>query len=321
MPMLREKLTPYLRTLISGGSSAVAGQFTFVQPLSLANDGVLSKRFADDDPLKEDSHLVANGIVHKYKNRVLWKVSYRCAAHCQFCTRLRQIGTREGDLDAENIEGGLKYLSDHPEIDEVILSGGDPLFTPKETGLIFDGLIRLPSVKVIRIGTRMPVQLPSAFEGRFLQVLLEKISEVAFVRPIYMLVHVDHPDELTSETVNALARLRRIGLILLSQTVFLKGINDDEGSLKKLFESLYHLGVIPYYIFRCDSVAGLERFVCNIQDERRIMTNLCRELSGIAVPTYVVDVPGRGKIPVPLEFWDGVDLSQCRDFDGERILI
>lgn len=134
-------------------------------------------------------------------------------------------------------------------------------------------------------------------------------------------MHVDHPDELTSETVNALARLRRIGLILLSQTVFLKGINDDEGSLKKLFESLYHLGVIPYYIFRCDSVAGLERFVCNIQDERRIMTNLCRELSGIAVPTYVVDVPGRGKIPVPLEFWDGVDLSQCRDFDGERILI
>ncbi|MDP3957494.1 MAG: radical SAM protein [bacterium] len=269
----------------------------------------------------EESHLVTKGIVHKYENRVLWKVSYRCAAHCQFCTRLRQIGTRDGDLNSEDIEKGLEYLSSHPEVNEVILSGGDPLFAPKVTEVIFSGLVQLPSVKVIRIGTRMPVHLPSAFEGGFLQGLLKKISEVAFMRPIYMLIHFDHPDELTSETMRVITQLRRIGLILLSQTVFLKGVNDDEGILRKLFESLYHAGVVPYYIYRCDYASGLERFVCSIQDERRIMTNLRRNLSGVAVPTYVIDVLGKGKIPVPLEFWDGVDLSQCKDFNGERILI
>lgn len=315
MSVLKEKLTPYLRALILSGSSAIAKQFVPTQ--LFPSEDV----FTDDDPLGEESHLVMKGIVHKYKNRVLWKVSYKCAAHCQFCTRLRQIGTKDGDLDPDDITRGLQYLSDHSEIDEVILSGGDPLFVPKATETIFNGLIQIPSIKVIRIGTRMPVHLPSAFAGKFLQELLSTISKVTFVRPIYMLIHIDHMDELTSETVRVIAQLRRMGLILLSQTVFLKGINDDEVSLKKLFQSLYQLGVIPYYIFRCDYVAGLERFVCDIRDERRIMTNLRRELSGIAVPTYVIDVPGKGKIPVPLEFWNGVDLTQCMDFDGERILI
>lgn len=315
MSVLKEKMTPYLRTLIFNGSSAIEKQFIVTQAPSD------SKVFADEDPLGEESHLIIKGIVHKYKNRVLWKVSYRCAAHCQFCTRLRQIGTKDGDLDDRDIERGLRYLSDHSEIDEVILSGGDPLFAPQTTETIFNGLIQLASIKVIRIGTRMPVHLPSAFAGKFLKKLLATISNVAFSRPIYMLIHIDHPDELTIETINVIAQLRRMGLILLSQTVFLKGINDSEASLKKLFESLYHLGVIPYYIYRCDYVAGLERFVCDILDERRIMTNLRKELSGIAVPTYIIDVPGKGKIPVPLEFWDGVDLTQCVDFDGERILI
>lgn len=315
MSILKEKITQHLRSLISSGSSAVERQFI------VGNTSVGGDVFMSNDPLEEESHLVMRGIVHKYENRVLWKVSYRCAAHCQFCTRLRQIGTKDGDLEYEDIEKGLRYLSNHPEINEVILSGGDPLFAPQVTETIFNGLIQIPSIKVIRIGTRMPVHLPSAFAGKFLRKLLDTISEVAFSRPIYMLMHIDHSDELTAETVNVIAQLRRMGLILLSQTVFLKGINDNEASLKNLFESLYHLGVIPYYIYRCDYVAGLEHFVCDILNERRIMTNLRRELSGIAVPTYVIDVPGKGKIPVPLEFWDGVDLTQCVDFDGEKILI
>jgi lysine 2,3-aminomutase len=315
MSVLKEKMTPYVRGLVLNGSSAIEKQFVVTE------DSVMNSVFTDNDPLEEESHLVIKGIVHKYENRVLWKVSYRCAAHCQFCTRLRQIGKKDGDLDDQDIERGLQYLSSHSEINEVILSGGDPLFAPQTTETIFNGLIQLPSIKIIRIGTRMPVHLPTAFTGKFLRKLLETISDIAFSRPIYMLIHIDHPDELTVETANVIAQLRKIGLILLSQTVFLKGINDNEASLKKLFESLYHLGVIPYYIYRCDYVAGLERFVCDIFDERRIMTNLRRELSGIAVPTYVIDVPGKGKIPVPLEFWDGVDLTQCVDFDGERILI
>ncbi len=313
---MKKKVTLHLRSLIRDGSEAIASQFL----ANLATD----KRepiFTTDDPLKEEEYMIVKGLVHKYGNRILWKVSYRCVAHCRFCTRLRQIGTAEGDLTLEDIDRGIDYISEHSEINEVILSGGDPFFTPNETEKIFDRLIEIPSVAVIRIGTRMPVHLPSAFSKNFLKGLLGKIGAVAFQRPIYILIHVNHVDEITEETCSVIAQLRKLGVILLSQTVFLKGVNDSEQSLKNLFETLYRLGVLPYYIFRCDYVSGLERFVCDIRDERRIMTNLRRELSGLAVPTYVIDVPGRGKIPVPLEFWSGLDVSECLDFDGQRVLV
>lgn len=316
MSVMKEKVTPHLRSLIRDGSGATASQF-----LAGPNDGKNESIFATDDPLKEEEHVVVKGLVHKYGNRILWKVSYQCAAHCQFCTRLRQIGTKEGDMTSEDIDRGIDYVRGHSEVNEVILSGGDPFFTPRETEKIFDRLIEIPSVTVIRIGTRMPVHLPAAFSKNFLQGLLGKIGAVAFQRPIYVLIHVNHVDEITKETCSVISQLRRLGVILLSQTVFLKGVNDSERDLKNLFETLYRLGVLPYYIFRCDYVSGLELFVCDIRDERRIMTNLRRELSGLAVPTYIVDVPGRGKIPVPLEFWSGVDVSECLDFDGQRVLI
>lgn len=316
MSAMKEKVTPHLRSLIQDGNEAITSQF-----LASTADSEGKSIFTTDDPLQEEEHTAVKGLVHKYGNRVLWKVSYRCAAHCRFCTRLRQIGTADGDLGLEDIDRGIDYISEHSEINEVILSGGDPFFTPNETEKIFDRLIEIPSVSVIRIGTRMPVHLPSAFSKNFLSGLLGKIGSVAFQRPIYVLIHVNHVDEVTKEVRSVIEQLRRLGVILLSQTVFLKGVNDSERNLKNLFETLYRLGMVPYYIFRCDYVSGLERFVCDIRDERRIMTNLRRELSGLAVPTYVVDVPGRGKIPVPLEFWSGVDLSGCMDFDGQRVLI
>jgi len=146
--------------------------------------------------------------------------------------------------------------------------------------------------------------------------LVEKLKQVSENKPVYILVHLNHPDELGPETKKVLTLLKRSCSNLLSQSVFLNGINDDPKVLGKLFTELYHIGVLPYYIYRCDSVSGLERFVCPIEKEKRIMTELRRTLSGIAIPTYVVDVPGRGKIPVPLDFWDGIDTSKCLDYDG-----
>lgn len=312
---MKEKITPHINKLIEKGSQAVKLQFK----QSSDNCKVL---FPDSDPLGEESrYSPIKGIVHKFKNRILWKVSYRCAAHCQFCTRRRQIGTADGDLTEIDIKLGLDYIAGHPEVDDVILSGGDPFYTPQITMRIIEGLAKIQSVKIIRIGTRLPIHAPKSLETSLQKKLLKKLSRIAKKQPLFILLHIEHPDELTAETIKAINLLERTGAILLSQTVFLRNINDDKDILEKLFVSLYHLGIMPYYIYRCDYVKGLERFVCPIEKEQRIMTELRRNLSGIAVPTYVVDVPGTGKIPVPLAFWKGIDLSECTDFNDKNIVL
>lgn len=310
---MEERITPHLRQLISGGSGAVAAQF-----MGAAKGN--QQLFAMEDPLGEESqYSPVKGIIHKYPNRVLWKVSYRCAAHCQFCTRLRQIGTSDGDLDRDDIDRGIAYLRDHPEVDDVILSGGDPLYTPSQTLHILEGLTGAEAVRVIRIGTRLPIHSPKSMSSPHVGRLLERIAEISSEKTFFFLAHVNHSDELTADAREALKLLRRTTATLLSQTVFLRGINDEVGILKTLFRELYYLGVLPYYIYRCDYVRGLERFVCDLARERQIMTELRANLSGIACPTYVVDVIGVGKIPVPLDFWDVPQISSCRDFAGNTI--
>lgn len=163
-----ERITPHLQRLIDTGSLAMHDQFVKVR-----YHGETS--FSDDDPLAEEAlYSPVKGVVHKYTNRVLWKVSFRCAAHCQFCTRIRQIGTVAGDLDENDIANGLRYIADHSEIEDVILSGGDPLVTPKSTGSILQGLIKIPSVKVIRLGTRLPIHSPASIRARTTRKLLKR---------------------------------------------------------------------------------------------------------------------------------------------------
>lgn len=313
---LKEKITPHLRKIIDSGSDAVSRQFIFSD-----FDVEKKSKCASPDPLHEEECTLVKGIVHKYANRVLWKVSYVCAAHCQFCTRRRQVGTLEGKLSKKDIKVGLEYIAKHKEIEEVILSGGDPLFNPGDTGYILNRLMEIESVKSIRIGTRLPIHSPQAFRNPEIKKLINDLGVISKKRPIYLLMHINHPDELTRESRDVIRKLRKKGLILLSQSVFLKGINDNFETLSRLFKEIYFLGVIPYYIFRCDYVKGLEKFICGIKKEQEIMTELTKKLSGMAVPTHVFDVPGKGKIPVPLDFWDGIDLSKCRDFEDGEILI
>lgn len=312
---MKEKITPHINKLIEKGSQAIKLQFKQFSDSCKA-------LFPDSDPLGEESrYSPIKGIVHKFTNRILWKVSYRCAAHCQFCTRRRQIGTADGDLMEKDIKLGLEYIAEHSEVDDVILSGGDPFYTPRITMRIIEGLAKIQSVKIIRLGTRLPIHNPKSLETSLQKKLLKKLSRIAKKQPLFILLHIEHPDELTSETIKAINILKRTGAILLSQTVFLRNVNDDKDILEKLFISLYHLGIMPYYIYRCDYVRGLERFVCPIEKEQRIMTELRRNLSGIAIPTYIVDVPGTGKIPVPLSFWKGIDLSECTDFNDKNIVL
>ena len=311
--LLKEKTTPYLEKLIRESSKATEHQFREVAYYGL-------EKFEKDDPLGEEAkYSPSKGIVHKFSNRVLWKVSYRCAAHCQFCTRVRQIGRPEGDLSDDDIQRALLYIENHREIDDVILSGGDPFFTPQATMKIIEGLLKITSVKMIRISTRLPVHSPGSFKSKPLKQLIAKIAQITKTRPFIVLVHINHPDELGVEVSEAISALRSTGATLMTQTVFLNGINDDTEVLAKLFTSVYHLGMIPYYIYHCDSVKGLERFIVSIEKERGIITDLRKRLSGIAIPRYVIDVPGKGKIDVPLGFWGEVNLASCSDYEGTTI--
>lgn len=313
---MKERVTKYLEKLIGKGSVAIKLQFKKPRKPSK------KYRFKEDPLGEEEKYSPVKGIVHKFGNRVLWKITYRCAAHCQHCTRTRQIGTPDGDLTNENILSGAEYIRNHPEVDEVILSGGDPMFTVVDLMDALNELIKIESVKVIRIGTRMPLHSPDSFKTKHFKELLKKMRGIAKKRRLLVLVHINHPDELTRKVLNVLHTIKKTGAEILTQTVFLKGVNDDVDALQKMCMILYHNDIRPYYIYRCDYVQGLERFICSLRKEEKIMTELRRRLPGPAYPTYIIDLPeGRGKIPPPLDFWKGTGVHSCFDFDGKKIKI
>ncbi len=291
---MKEKLTPYLRAMQH--LPAISRQYCVA-------DAERDYNADYNDPLMEDAHEAVKGLVHKYSNRALIKVSYQCAAHCRFCTRIRQIGDPAGTLTDQDIEGIVTYLQTHPEIDDVILSGGDPFYTPRITTTLLQRLQCLDSIRVLRIGSRMALQSPASFHTPLVAALLDAITAIAASKPFYILLHINHPQELTTQSLEVICMLRKTGVTLLSQTVFLKDVNDDYDVLYDLFKKLYHAGVMPYYIYRCDEVNGIQHFAADREKEIEIATRLRATLSGIACPTYIIDVPaGYGKIPVPLSF-------------------
>jgi lysine 2,3-aminomutase len=284
---MREKVSPFLKTIDS----------EFIRKQYLVSEHEIPVEYSD--PLMEDKHEVVKGLIHKYPNRALMKVSYQCASHCRFCTRIRQIGDPAGTLHEKDIENIVSYLDQNPQIDDVILSGGDPMYTPSITQFLLEKLKDITSVKVIRIGTRMPFQSPLSFNSKLVLNLLTLIDEIGQTKPFYILVHIEHPDELTAETRKVITQLRALKVTLLSQTVFLKDINDNFETLFNMFKELYHLGIQPYYLYHCDHVKGLEHFEGDLKKEKEIAVKLREHLSGIACPLFVEDVEnGYGKIPV-----------------------
>ncbi len=311
---MKERIPPYVQKLIDKGSIAIKLQFK--KPRRETN----AYQFPEDPLGEEERYTPVKGIVHKFKNRVLWKITYRCAGHCQICTRRRQIGSPEGDLTYEEIEAGADYIRTHPEVHDVIISGGDGMYPVHDTMHALDLLMKIESVKVIRIGTRMPFHSPDSFRTKPFKELLKKMRFIAKRRPLYVFVHMNHPDELTRKVLNVLKLIKRTGAEVGTQTVFLKGINDNVDALEHLFTTLYHNGIRPYYIYRCDYADGLGGRVCSFKEEKNIMTELRKRLSGPAYPTYIVDVAGgKGKIPPPLGFWKNSGTRTCFDFEGEKI--
>ena len=245
------------------------------------------------DPIGDEAFSPVKGVVHRYADRVLLKPILACPVYCRFCFRREYVGQKDTTLTAAELDAAFAYIAAHDEIWEVILTGGDPLaLSPRRLAAIVARLEAIPHVEVIRIHSRVPIVDPRRVSAALVGAL--KIG-----KPVYVAIHCNHPDELGAETRRALARLADAGLPLLSQTVLLKGINDDAPTLEKLFRALVRNRVKPYYLHQADLARGTSQFRTTIADGQALMASLRGRVSGLCQPAYVLDIPGgHGKVPV-----------------------
>jgi len=246
-----------------------------------------------EDSLAEDAHSPVPGLVHRYPDRVLMLVTTQCASYCRYCTRSRIVGDPSQSFSSKDFEAQLAYLRRTPQVRDVLLSGGDPLtLAPKVLERLLAALREIPHIEIVRIGSRVPVFMPQ----RVTDDLCEMLQEF---HPLWLNIHVNHPNEITAELAEACDKLTRAGIPLGNQAVLLAGVNDDPHIQRKLAHDLVRIRVRPYYLYQCDLVHGAGHFRTPIGKGIEIIESLRGHTSGFAVPTFVVDAPGGGgKIPL-----------------------
>ncbi len=246
-----------------------------------------------EDSLAEDRHSPVPGLVHRYPDRVLMLVTTQCASYCRYCTRSRIVGDPSATFSRQDFEAQLEYLRNTPQVRDVLLSGGDPLtLAPKLLEELISRLREIPHIEIIRIGSRVPVFMPQ-------RVTPELCDMLQKYHPLWLNIHVNHPNEITAELAQATDRLTRAGIPLGNQSVLLAGVNDCVHIQRKLVQDLVRIRVRPYYLYQCDLVEGAGHFRTPVAKGIEIIEGLRGHTSGYAVPTFVVDAPGGGgKIPV-----------------------
>lgn len=251
------------------------------------DDFFSAEKSLEPDPLNEEDDMPVPELVHRYPDRVLLMVNNQCPIICRFCTRKRKIGFA-GVVSRETLRKGIEYIRNNPAVRDVVLSGGDPLLVPdKELERILSELRAIPHLEIIRIGTRVPGTLPQRITEN-LCAMLKKYH------PLYFNIHFNHPAELTPEVEKACNMLADAGIPLGSQTVLLKGVNDDVETMKTLFRHLLKLRIKPYYIYQADMTLGTNHFRTNVQKGLEIINALQGHTSGMGVPYFVIDTPGGG---------------------------
>lgn len=240
------------------------------------------------DPIGDHAHSPVEGVVHRYPDRVLLKVVHVCPVYCRFCFRREMVGpSGDGTLGGERLETALDYIGAHPRIWEVILTGGDPLMlSPRRMNDIMRALADIPHVKVVRLHSRVPVAAPERITDDMLDALTSS------GKAVYLAVHANHPREFSSAARTVLRRTALRGVALLSQSVLLKGVNDDPDVLAALMRGFVENGVRPYYLHHPDLAPGTAHFRLSIAQGRAIVGALRGRLSGLCQPTYVLDIPG-----------------------------
>ena len=293
--------------------TAVAARYAAAVPPTLYEaiattgiDGPLARQFVPsaaelsthpderDDPIGDQTHSPVKGIVHRYPDRVLLMPTHVCAVYCRFCFRRAVVGPEGGTLTATELSVALDYIARTPAVWEVILTGGDPLvLSPRRLSEIITRLDAIPHVAVLRIHTRVPVAAPERIDD----ALLDALSSTR--KTVYAAIHCNHPAELTPPVRAACTRMAKAGLHLLAQSVLLKGVNDSADVLEQLMRALTVAGIRPYYLHHLDLAPGTGHFRVPLDEGRALMRILKGRLSGVALPTYVLDIPGgHGKVPI-----------------------
>ncbi|MBE7436857.1 MAG: KamA family radical SAM protein [Spirochaetales bacterium] len=279
----RFAVTPYYLSLSSG--EAQCPIWRQILPDERETNDTL---FTQMDPLAEESHMPVRGLTHRYPDRALWYVTHSCAVYCRFCMRKRKVSQSSSAPRQSDRQQALDYIRAHPEIQEVILSGGDPLLLPDhELADLLEELRRIPSLISIRIHTRIPVVLP-------MRVDRSLCKSLADFYPLTMVTHFNHAREITDLSRLAVERLRRSGIQVLNQSVLLKGINDSLAVQRELLLGLMGMGVQPYYLHALDEVQGVSHFKTDLRLGTEIIAGLRGTIPGHAIPRYMVDLTGGG---------------------------
>jgi lysine 2,3-aminomutase len=291
------RISPPMVDLIQSPDDPIWRQYIpTVQELEV-HDGIV-------DSLSEDRDSPVPNITHRYPDRALFLVSPVCASYCRFCTRRRKVGDPE-KIPMSQFESAFQYLESHPEIRDVIMSGGDPLMlSDRRLEAILTRLRAIPHLEIIRIGSRVPCHLPERITPELCDMLRK-------FHPLFINTHFNHPDELTPSAVAGLGMLADAGIPLGCQTVLLKGVNDSVEALRDLFHGLLKVRIKPYYLYQTDPVLGTGHLRTTIGKGLELISQLRGHTTGYAVPTYIVDAPGGGgKVPVQPEtivgYEDGV---------------
>ena len=266
------------------------------------------------DPVGEESSMAAPGIVHRYPDRVLFLVTDRCAAYCRYCTRSRLVSNAQGYGFHPQIDQSIQYIASNDNIRDVLISGGDPLMlSDQKLETLLNRLSEIPHVEFVRFGSRVPVFLPQRITSSLINALHAHQN-------VWMSIHVNHPKECTQELRDACHRLTSSGIPLGNQSVLLKGINDDDSTMKQLIHRLLIMKVKPYYLYQCDLVKGSSHLRVDPSVGINIIKNLRGHTTGYAIPQFVIDAPeGGGKIPINPNYVSDItdEYFLLKNFEGK----
>jgi len=290
---LKMSITPHFLSLIDKNNTNCPLRKQAIptsQELNISEDDL-------SDPCGEERDMVVNGLVHRYPDRVLLLVTNLCAMYCRHCTRRRLTNKKETSLSQEHLDNAYSYIKKNKKIRDVLISGGDPLILSDEKiESILKSLRAIEHIEIIRIGTRIPVVLPQ-------RITPQLVSTLKKYHPLYISIHFNHSKEISKETKIACEMLADAGIPLGSQTVLLKGINDNTKVMMNLMHELLKIRVKPYYIYQCDLAPGTAHFRTTVATGIKIIESLRGYTTGYAVPEYVIDAPGGGgKVPISPEY-------------------
>ncbi|HEU23894.1 MAG: lysine 2,3-aminomutase [Mesoaciditoga sp.] len=306
---LRMAITPYYATLINIDDPKDPIRKQAVPTMNELYKAPNESR----DPLFEDIDSPVYGLTHRYPDRVLALVTDQCSMYCRHCTRRRKAGETDMPMPLDKIDAMVEYVSVHPEIRDVLLSGGDPFtLSTERLEMIIKKFRAIKHVEIVRIGTRTPVVMPQRITDELVEMLKK-------YHPVWVNVHFNHPNEFTPDSERALAKLADAGIPLGNQSVLLRGVNDCPQVMKKLVHLLVKNRVRPYYIYQCDLSEGLSHFRTSVARGIEIIEYLRGHTSGFAVPTYVIDAPGGGgKIPVEPQYLISMGAGKVvlRNYEG-----